>query len=76
MDESFDPFGLLPDATLHLRGHLTKVENPDWKEMRLFHSDPTRSETQFLVPPATRMVLDAIEDPASTLAAVGMNRPV
>ncbi|KAL8978820.1 MAG: hypothetical protein Q9205_005693 [Flavoplaca limonia] len=32
---NLDSFGLLPNAVLHLRGHVKKIESPDWKNMRL-----------------------------------------
>ncbi|KAL8718601.1 MAG: hypothetical protein Q9225_004286 [Loekoesia sp. 1 TL-2023] len=71
-----DPFGLLPNAVLHLRGCLRKVGTPDWKEMRLFSSDAVQSQTTFLRPPPARIVLDSIDVPASGSIPEGINGPM
>lgn len=59
--EPLDAFGLLPNAVLHLRGCLVKVEDPDWTGMRLFNTDPTQNQTRFLEPQPGRVVMDAME---------------
>ncbi|KAL8718032.1 MAG: hypothetical protein Q9181_008243, partial [Wetmoreana brouardii] len=70
-------FGLLPNAVLHLHGHITKVENPDWKAMRLFDKVSTQDQkTKFLHPQPSRIILDALEATDSTSTAGSMNGPV
>ncbi|KAL8924257.1 MAG: hypothetical protein Q9172_002770 [Xanthocarpia lactea] len=60
--ESFDRFGLLPEAVLHLRGYLLHIETPDWTNMRLFPTDPASSQFQWCMPEVARMTLDTVED--------------
>lgn len=76
LDKTLDPFGLLPNAVLHLRGCPRKVERPDWKEMRLFSADPIQSQTAFLQPQPARIILDSIDMPTPGLTPESINGPV
>ncbi|KAL8691311.1 MAG: hypothetical protein Q9218_003440, partial [Villophora microphyllina] len=60
-DSLVDPFGMLPGATLHLRGYVTKVEQPDWNNMRLFHTESTLRQARSLLSSEPCMVFDAHE---------------
>ncbi|KAL9599062.1 MAG: hypothetical protein Q9219_004096 [cf. Caloplaca sp. 3 TL-2023] len=71
-----NPFGLLPNAILHLRGHVVKIERPDWEEMRLFSGDPLQRETNFLQPRPARMVLDSLEALGLDSGSEGIDSPV
>ncbi|KAL8881095.1 MAG: hypothetical protein Q9198_001628 [Flavoplaca austrocitrina] len=81
---NLDSFGLLPNAVLHLRGHLTRITSPDWKSMKLFKGNLTRSEDsnlipsgmRFLKPQPARLILDTLELCPSTLVPAGLNGSV
>lgn len=60
--ESLDPFGVLPEAILHLRGFLLHIETPDWTNMRLFPTDTASSQFKWCMPEVARMTLDTVED--------------
>lgn len=55
---SRSPFGLLPNAVLHLRGHITRFEDPAWNKMRHLTTDPEVDNVRFLRPQPARIVLD------------------
>ena len=61
-NQPFDPFDIFPEAILHIQGYLLHVENPDWANMRLFHTDPPRNQLQWLWPRVASMTLDTKED--------------
>ncbi|KAL8786276.1 MAG: hypothetical protein Q9213_002871 [Squamulea squamosa] len=76
--EVADPFGLLPYAIVRLRGHITKVENPNWKDLRLRlrDTDPTHDQTRFLSPRTAYMALDATEVTSAVSSHANQEGPV
>lgn len=59
-DKSLSPFGLLPNAILHLRGHITRLDDPVWSEMRSSSINPKADHVRFLRPQPARIVLDSM----------------
>ncbi|KAL8995571.1 MAG: hypothetical protein Q9169_004713 [Polycauliona sp. 2 TL-2023] len=76
VEGSVNLFGLLPNAILHLYGHLTKVTSPDWTAMRLFGSVAGHHKSKFLKPEPARVILDTVEVSNLTSRPVGLDGPV
>ena len=74
--QALSPFGLLPEATLQMRGHLKKFEPPEWQAMLLSYSNMIEEQKTSLQPKPARVVLDTIESTVSNLRPVEVPGPV
>ena len=74
--QTLSPFGLLPEATLQMRGHLKKLEPPEWQAMLLSYSNVIEAQKTSLQPQPARVVLDTIESTVPNLMPVEVPGPV
>ena len=75
-DQPLSPFGLLPEATLQMRGHLKKLEPPEWQAMLLSYSGVIEAQKISLQPQPARVILDTIELTVPNVMPVEVPGPV